>query len=51
MTTYYRWIIVDSSGAEVSRDYPTKKIAEDWLEAFEKKYGKCRIKKKRYQYY
>lgn len=51
MKRYYKWIIIDSTGAEVSRDYPTKKIAEEWLEVFEKKYGKCKIKKKMYIYY
>lgn len=51
MTIYYRWIIVDGSGAEVSRDYTTRKEAEFDLPAYAKLLSGCKIKKKRYQYY
>lgn len=51
MTTYYRWIIVDGSGAEISRDYVTLKEAEFDFVSYAKLYSGCKIKKKRYQYY
>ena len=49
-TYYYRYIIVDGSGAEISRDYITKKDAEFDLPAYAKYYGGCHIKKRRYNY-
>ena len=50
MRYYYRYIIIDGSGAEVSRDYITKRDAEFDLPQYEKFFCGCRIKKRRYQY-
>jgi hypothetical protein len=47
---YYRFIICDGSGAEISRDYNTKKDAEFDLPAYSKLCSRCYIKKKRYYY-
>ena len=47
---YYRFIIIDGSGAEVSRDYITKADAEFDLPSYQKLLGGCRIKRKRYNY-
>lgn len=48
---YYRYIICDSSNAEISRDYKTKKDAEFDLPAYAKLHSGCYIKKRRYNYY
>jgi len=50
MRYYYRFIIVDGSGAEVSRDYVTRKDAEFDLPEYKKLCGGCRIKRRRYYY-
>ena len=50
MRYYYRFIIVDGSGAEVSRDYITRKDAEFDLPEYKKLCGGCRIKRRRYYY-
>lgn len=50
MRYYYRFIIVDGSGAEVSRDYRTKADALFDLPSYMKLCSGCRIKRKRYSY-
>ena len=50
MRWYYRFIIIDGSGAEVSRDYKTRKDAEFDLPAYAKLCSGCKIKRKRYYY-
>ena len=47
---YYRFIIIDGSGAEVSRDYHTMKDAEFDLPSYLKLCSGCKIKKRRYGY-
>lgn len=47
---YYKFIIVDGSGAEVSRDYCTKADALFDLPSYAKLCSGCYIKRKRYYY-
>lgn len=47
---YYRFIIIDHSGAEISRDYITRKDAEFDLPSYSMYYWGCKIKKRRYYY-
>lgn len=48
---YYRYIICDGTGAEISRDYITKKDAKFDLPAYAKLCSGCWIKRRRYYYY
>lgn len=50
MKHYFRFIIIDGSGAEVSRDYRKKADAEFDLPSYMKLCSGCRIKRKRYSY-
>ncbi len=51
MYYYYRYIIIDGTGAEISRDYAKRKDAEFDLPQYAKYFGGCKIKKRRYCYY